>query len=192
MKAAPKSPNPLNVKQARFAELVASGENSTQAYLKAGYEVSNAIAGSAGARLLKNVRVAARVAELRSVQTRTNLLTKDEKRAFLAEILRTPIGEIGPDSVLCQEYTREQVAGGNRGKLKRGKADSGNEIDGVPVIRTRVRMADKLKALELDSKLAGHFEPDQVVVETGPKTLESLEARAKEVASALQRNFRKE
>ncbi|GAA5117103.1 terminase small subunit [Luteolibacter yonseiensis] len=49
----------------------------------------------------------------------------------------------------------------------------------------------RIRAIEVDAKLAGDFEPDQVVVETGPKTLDALEARAKEVVSALDRRRQK-
>lgn len=43
----------------------------------------------------------------------------------------------------------------------------------------------KIRALEVDAKLAGHFEPDRVEVETGPKTLLSIKERATQVTSAL-------
>lgn len=45
----------------------------------------------------------------------------------------------------------------------------------------------KIRAIELDSKLAGHFEPERVTVEAGPVTLESIRQRAIGVASALAR-----
>jgi phage terminase small subunit len=43
----------------------------------------------------------------------------------------------------------------------------------------------RIRAIEVDAKLAGHFEPEQVVVETGPNTLTSLQDRVKEVRSGL-------
>lgn len=43
----------------------------------------------------------------------------------------------------------------------------------------------RIRAMELDAKLAGHFEPDRVEVETGPYTLESIRERAKTVASLM-------
>ena len=46
---------------------------------------------------------------------------------------------------------------------------------------------DRLRAIEIDAKLAGDFAPDQVVVETGPKTLEAVRERAKSMASAMAR-----
>jgi len=50
---------------------------------------------------------------------------------------------------------------------------------------SRQKTIDRLRASELDAKMAGHFEPDQVIIETGPKTLEALEARAASLVSAL-------
>ena len=49
----------------------------------------------------------------------------------------------------------------------------------------RAGIMARLRALELDAKLAGDFAPEQHVVETGPKTLESIEERAKRVAAVL-------
>lgn len=46
----------------------------------------------------------------------------------------------------------------------------------------------KMRAIELDAKLAGDFAPEKVEVETGPKTLDAIAERAASVASALDRN----
>lgn len=46
----------------------------------------------------------------------------------------------------------------------------------------------RLRAIELDAKLAGHFAPERIEVETGPKTLDAISERAASVASALDRN----
>lgn len=180
---------PLSVRHERFCEAVVSGMSATQAYIAAGYQVSEKVAGTCGPRLMENAGVKRRIAELRAPQTAAALLTKDEKRRYLAKLVRTPIGQLTPDSDLCTEYVTTQVAGGRRGKLRRGNAPEGNETSEEPVVQVRVKMADKLRAIELDSKLAGHFEPDQLVVETGPKTLEMLEQRAKAVESRLVRRI---
>lgn len=44
---------------------------------------------------------------------------------------------------------------------------------------------DKLRAIKLDSKLAGHFTPEPVKVEVGPTTLDEIRERANKVASCL-------
>ena len=43
----------------------------------------------------------------------------------------------------------------------------------------------RIRAIELDAKLAGYFAPDQVTVETGSKTLAAVKERAERVGRAL-------
>jgi hypothetical protein len=179
---------PLNVRQEKFAQMVAGGMPAIKAYVEAGYTADpekNAV------QIAGNRGVAARIAELRAVVESKGeaiaLLTIEEKRRFLAELIRTPIGNIGPESPLCQEFSEDTVAGGSRGQLRRGNAPSGNEVAAEPILRRKVKMADKLRAIDLDSKLAGHFKPEELVIETGPQTLASIEARAAAVVSALNR-----
>ena len=50
-----------------------------------------------------------------------------------------------------------------------------------------VKMQDRLRAMEIDAKLAGHFEPDRVEVDVGEKTLLSIKERAQQMVSALAR-----
>jgi hypothetical protein len=45
--------------------------------------------------------------------------------------------------------------------------------------------ATKLRAIELDSMLAGHFAPKQVVVEIGPNTLDAIRELPQELILAL-------
>lgn len=194
--AAPKTPKKagkpavkraLNIRQQRFAEFVVSGMSDVQAYIAAGYTKSQACAETNAWRLRDHEGVEALIARLRAPQTKAAVLTKEEKLAFLAQIIRTPIGQVGPDSPLCQEYSEDQIGGGNRGTLKRGNKPSGNEIIEAPIIRRKTKMADKLRAMDLHSKLAGDFAPEQMVVETGPKTLEAVRERAKLLASPMSR-----
>jgi phage terminase small subunit len=134
---------PLNIRQERFAELVAGGENATRAYIKAGYKVSDTVAAVNGMKLLRKAQVKAHIAELRKPQTRKTLLTKERKRELLREMAES---------------------GGNK-------------------------MQDRLRAIEIDAKLAGHFEPDRTEIEVGPKTLLSIRDRAKQVSRALAKQY---
>jgi phage terminase small subunit len=60
-------PGPLkNARHERFAQELAKGEHASTAYRNAGYSATGNSAESAAARLFKTVKVAARVAELRS------------------------------------------------------------------------------------------------------------------------------
>lgn len=70
---------------------------------------------------------------LREAEWKANVLSAQEKRAFLADIVRTPVGEVTENSPLCQSYKID-----NEGKIE-------------------YKMPDKLKALELDAKLAGEL-----------------------------------
>lgn len=187
----PANIKPLNIRQERFAELVAGGVCATQAYIKAGYEVSDKVAESAGPRLMGNVRVKARVAEIKAEASKRAEFKKDDLVRDLVKLWKTCVGEIDETSQFAQEVVIDQVAGGSRGQLKRGKAPKGNETIEPVIIRKRVKMVDKLGAIRHLSELLGWKEPDQVVMETGPKTLDALEARAAHVVSALDRNARK-
>jgi hypothetical protein len=50
-------------------------------------------------------------------------------------------------------------------------------------------MAHRLRALELDARLAGQFEADRTELEVGPKTLFSIRERALQVAGGLARRY---
>jgi hypothetical protein len=118
---------------------VVSGENDVQAYIKAGYTKSIANAEKNAWRVRDCEGVKAYIAKLRKPQTKRALMTRDDKRVKLRQIVE-------------------------------------NESIGI--------MA-RLRALELDAKIAGDFAPEQHVIEAGPNTLASVEERAKQVRSAL-------
>lgn len=185
----PPKPRKLTVRQERFCELIASGKSNTDAWLEAGYEVSRDVAAVNAHESLRNPRIQAKIAELRKPQTKQALRKKEDNLRFLAEVIGTALASVGPDSPICTEYTEDFIAGGTRGKLKRGNAPRGNETIGTDVIRRRVKKCDPLRAIELYSKLLGHFEPDRVEVETGPKTLQSIKERAAQVSSTLARRY---
>lgn len=130
---------PLNVRQERFCEFIAAGESQTGAYIKAGFRVSKADARKHAARLMTKDDIKARIAELRKPQTRRVLMTRDEKREKLRQIV---------------------------------------ESESIGIMA-------KLRALELDAKLAGDFAPEQHVVETSNKTLESIQERARRITSLM-------
>lgn len=92
------------------------------------------------------------------------MLTNDCIAARIAELRKPERAELA----MSKQYKREV--------LQRITASEGTST-----------MA-KIRAIEVDAKLAGHFEPDRVEVETGPRTLESLEERARSVASVLNRH----
>jgi hypothetical protein len=89
---------------------------ATQAYIKAGYKVSEKVAGVNGCKLLENAKVKALVAKLRAPDTAKAVLTKDEKREILAELIRkkklTPsdiVRCMAEDSKLAGHYEAERI-----------------------------------------------------------------------------------
>lgn len=121
---------------------MAAGSSAGRAYEKAGYQSKGNVADSAAERLMRNVEIKARIADLREPVTKKLLLSKDRKRELLRDI--------------AEDAARP------------------------PMVRIR--------AIEIDAKLAGHFEPDRVEMDTGPSLLESTRERAKFIVSALDRN----
>lgn len=159
-----------NPRHEAFAQAVASGTSGTEAYRRVYGAKANKNAENLACRLSRNVNVRQRVSELQQKSATATTLSLQEKREFLAKLVRTPIGSIDETSELCQaaEY---QVSGGLRGRLRRGQADRGNEQGETEVTTVRIKLADKLKAIELDAKLAGEFTEDHRVtltVQTSP------------------------
>lgn len=176
---------PLKARQERFAQLVAQGIPLGRAYEEAGYRSRGHSAYVNSASLFQHPDVKARVAEIRELADGlgTTLLTILEKRVFLAELIRTPVGSIGPDSRLCQEFYEKVKL---QGQHKHGKA---RPKEGDLILRRRVRIWDKLRAIELDSKLAGHLPKEEAEPEKEghrPPTLD-LERIRKVLARMWQR-----
>jgi hypothetical protein len=188
-KSVAKSARPLNTRQLRFCEFVVSGDSDVQAYMKAGYTKSLKNAEANAWRMKENEGVKAHIALLRLPQTKAALRKKEDNLRYLAEVIGTALADIDPNSPVCTEFTEDFIAGGSRGKLKKGKATSGNEVAGPDIIRRRVKKPCPLRAIEIYSRLLGHFEPDRVEVEAGPKTLLSIKERAAQVSSALIRKY---
>jgi hypothetical protein len=180
---------PLNTRQERFCEFIAAGENQTDAYLNAGFKVPRDDARKHAARLMTNDGVQARITELRTPQTKAALRMKEDNLRFLAEVIVTPLSQIGPDSPLCVEYVEEYISGGAAGKRRRGHTSAGNESASPVMIRRRVKKLDPLRAIELYSKMLGHFEPDRTEIAVPSKTLLSIKERAAQVVSALARRY---
>ena len=129
-------------KKKEFARLwVESKLSKADAYRKAynRKDMSNDAASKAASRLSKDGEVLRMIDELNAQLDRSAIATKQECLEFLTAVLRTPIGEVGEDSPLCQEvaYT-----------------DSG----------MRKKMPGKIEAVRELSKLAGYNAPEPVDV----------------------------
>jgi hypothetical protein len=108
---------------------------------RAGYNVTSGRSedyGSLGCRMLKTERVRNYFNKLKEKEYNNMVLSIGEKRAFLARAVRCDVAN--PDRDLVQEQVETTSEHGKTTKLK---------------------VVDKLRALELDSKIAGDFYDDR-------------------------------
>jgi hypothetical protein len=129
----------LEQRRERFCQLVTSGKSDLAAYQEA-YQCDYATAQSNAWRLRENEGVVDRIQALQSRIEDKTVLTLIEKRRFLAQVVRTPIGEVDEQSPLCQEVTYD-----DKGGMKR-------------------KMVGKLEALKLDAMLAKELGDASTVV----------------------------
>jgi phage terminase small subunit len=136
---------PLNTRQKRFIENhILKGMSIAESVRRAGYLISSGRSedfSSVGCRILKTDRVASEVKKLREKQFEKDALTFAEKRAFLARAVRTSVDQVGASSDLAQEVSEE--------------------VDQDGRVKRKVKVVDRLRALELDSRLAGDFHADR-------------------------------
>ena len=178
----------LNDRQRKFAEQIVAGLTSKDAYFSAFPRCkSPKTASSEGSKLQKKPKVAAFIVGLRERVAKASesalTLSMKERREFLARVVRTAIEDIDESSDLCQsaEY---QVTGGPRGKLRRGSMESGNESSSEEMTVLKIRVPDKLRAIELDAKLAGDLQEGgnievktSVTVVVSAEKLQEIQAR---------------
>ena len=129
----------LKPRQARFVHLVSLGMPTGQAYVEAGYLAKNGKipdqreAMHHGCRLLAEPKVKAYLSHLRETAFLANVLSLAEKRSFLADVVRTPIGKVDiNDKLACGVRYRD-------GEMQ------------------ELKMPDKISALKLDAMLAGEL-----------------------------------
>jgi phage terminase small subunit len=139
----------LRPRQARFVHLVSLGLPTGQAYIEAGYLRKDGKIPDAreamhhGCRLLAEPKVKAYLSHLRETAFLANVLSLAEKRSFLADIVRTPIGKVDINDKLAQGV---RYRDGEMQELK---------------------MPDKISALKLDAQLAGELVEKSTQVNVG-------------------------
>lgn len=130
---------PLNTRQKKFIDNhIVKGMSIAESVRLAGYTIKSGRSedfSSVGCRLLKTPRVSSEVERIREREFNKTALSYAEKRAFLARSVRTSVSQVTPDSDLAQEFVEEADQSGN--------------------VRRKVKVVDKLKAIELDNKMAG-------------------------------------
>jgi len=128
----------------RFAQLVASGERGAAAY-RSCYRARGASAEVGASRLLRNVKVSRRIAELKEAAATGAVMTLHERRVWLARVVRANIFMLDPakDGDLIQEITSAEGSGG---KI------------------TRIKFPSKPDCIMLDARLAGDLRGNALTV----------------------------
>lgn len=131
-----------NSRHEAFAIAVASGESALGAYVQT-YRVERDNCGSASAcRLMGRSDISERINELKTHNGNHAILSLAEKRRFLRSVVKTPIGDVDETSELAQSVKRS---------TRRTR-------DGETIEDTEIKLPDKLRAVELDAKLAGELD----------------------------------
>ncbi len=127
---------------AKFAALIAGGTmNQTHAYMECFPDSTYEAARANAVRLIAQDSVIKEIKRLQDLADEGNVLSIREKREFLAAAVRTPLAQIDENHPLATEMTETQNQWGTNTKFK---------------------AFSKEKAIELDNKMAGHYEPEQV------------------------------
>lgn len=129
----------LNERQERFCQLVVSGRPHGRAYEEAGYKAKGASADAQAARMIRNDKVKARIAELMKENASGCRLTREQAMSFLCDIIETPVGDIDPQHKLAQEYR-----------------EPGETTGGM------IKMPAKLDAFKELAKMCGWYEPEKI------------------------------
>src|SRR5258706_8279414 len=150
-----------NGRHEAFARAIVKGSTGRAAYGAAGYRAKGAVADAAASRLLGNVKVSARIAELKGVAAQastveaTRVLTELAKLAFANMLDYMRVGPDGDPVLDFSKLTRDQAAA-----LVEVTVEDyldGRGEDARQVRRVKFKLASKLVALELLGKHLGLF-----------------------------------
>lgn len=129
---------PKDPRHQRFADRFLAGDSIVDAYLAAGYKCGRQSAMHSGTRLHKSKAVQAYIRAVQAASATASTLTVQEKREFLARIVRTPITRLDHEEEenadLIKKYTVNESENSSNRSLEK---------------------LDPLKAIEIDNKLSG-------------------------------------
>jgi phage terminase small subunit len=140
-----------NGKREKFAQALAKGENATRAYALAGFKPHR----QAASRMLTNVDVQQRVHELREKVAEKFVITQAE---ILEELKKVGFSRIN----------RAVKWGGRRVQLVDSDRLDDDTMAAVAEVRKsadgslKIKLHDKMSALELAAKIQGFFDHDDV------------------------------
>ena len=145
----------LSARRERFCQLHASGKSAAEAYREV-YGNSNT-AKAAASRLLTFVDVQKRIKALQDASATDAVMTLRLKREFLCRVVLTPIGEVDRNSDLCQRYVCRVQRSRHAKQAQRGVGKEDEDLKQGHYL-VGITMPDKkLRAIELDAKLAGEL-----------------------------------
>jgi len=137
---------PLNTRQKKFVDnYVLKGLSIAESVRRAGYSIKSGKvedASSYGCKLLRQDRVKTYLQKLKDKQFKETALSLEEKRAFLASVVRSSPSQVNADSPLCQEYAEEVDQQGN--------------------VKRKVKLVSKIEAIRTDNNMAGDNYADKV------------------------------
>jgi len=145
--------------QKRFCLGIAEGLSQKDAYLKAYPKSAKKSAEAAGSRLLSNVKVQQEVARLQKQVEEKSVLTRLEKRQFLARVVRADIASLDRSSDLVDEWSETTTQSGGSEKIK---------------------MVSKATAIQIDNRMAGHEAPEKVELTASEGLISLLRSRHKQ------------
>jgi len=116
-----------------------------EAYLAAYPNVSRSSAPTLANRLDRKPEIRAEIERLQKKTETATVLSRQEKREFLARVVRAKIAEVDETSDLVDSKTLYYDKEGN-------------------LIRTVLKLPGKATCIEIDNKMAGHNEPEKVDV----------------------------
>ena len=165
----------LTSKQFAFVNYVFLGFTLYESY-KIAYRVNGIKPLSisvAASRLLKNVKVQAKLKELRQKAEDDSVAKILEVKQVLTNILRTKIGDIAEFNIDNTRITfkDEALESPAVGYIRTETATIGKGDEKETVLITRVSLADKIRAAQELSKLLGGYQVGDVYNITDTKTL---------------------
>lgn len=140
----------LNPKQCAFVDHYLAGSSATAAYMAAYPGLSESDAAASASRMLsKNANVREYVQRSKLADQAASALSREEKRAMLADLVRVNITEIvGPDGSVDAEMAHLLQ------ELQYSTDKNGNRV-------ITVKLPSKLQAIQIDNQMSGDNAPEE-------------------------------
>src|SRR5262252_2509904 len=141
-----------NNRPERFADAILDGQSATAAYRSAGYKSDGHAAEACASKLLRNVDVAARIAELKAkaaevvTLTAANVLSELRKLAFANILDYVTIDGEGQPRTDFSGMTRDQAAAVGEITVET-RTEQREDAEPAVIVKTRFKLCDKRAAL---------------------------------------------